>query len=75
MKSKPDAIYCTSYCNFGHRVRTGRPVGHECYVLPPAMLRAERDGDIERANKILHAHRARHGTGRTVVGRARLDNA
>jgi hypothetical protein len=38
-------IYCTTFCNFGHDVATGRPVGHECYVLDAKKLQRERDGD------------------------------
>ena len=38
------AIYATSFCNFGHDVLTGRPVGHECYVLHPEDLRIEARG-------------------------------
>ena len=37
--------YCTSFCNFAHRLRDGMPVNHECYVLNPAGLRAEMAGD------------------------------
>ena len=48
----PD-VFATSFCNQGHHLATGRPVGHECYVLPPAALRAERSGDVELANQIL----------------------
>lgn len=40
-------VYSTSYCNQGHWIDTGRPVGHECYVIPPRLLIAERDGDID----------------------------
>ena len=47
------AIYCTSYCNQGHRMSDGKPVGHECYVLPVKALEAERDGDVPKAIKIL----------------------
>ncbi len=46
-------IYCTTYCNKGHRMRDGKPVQHECYVLPPAALRAEVEGDFEKAQDIL----------------------
>jgi hypothetical protein len=46
-------IYCTSYCNFGHNMKTGRPIGHECRVIPPAALRAERAGDYGEAQRIL----------------------
>jgi hypothetical protein len=41
-------IYCTTFCNFAHDLKTGRPVGHECYILPPKDLRREmdaKDGD------------------------------
>jgi hypothetical protein len=46
MKEK---IYVTTFCNFGHRLSDGKPVDHECYILSPAALRAEREGDYERA--------------------------
>lgn len=47
-----NAIYCTSFCNKGHRVRDGKPVGHECYVLNPEALAAEMDGDYEKCREI-----------------------
>jgi hypothetical protein len=46
-------IYCTSYCNQGHRLSDGKPVDHECIILPPKALQAERDGDYEGAIDIL----------------------
>jgi hypothetical protein len=36
-------FYVTTFCNFAHDLDTGRPIGHECYVLPPEGLRRERD--------------------------------
>jgi hypothetical protein len=48
-----DNIFSTSFCNFGHDTTTGRPIDHECYVLPIAMLDAERRGDFNEANRIL----------------------
>jgi len=45
-------IYCTTYCNKGHRLSDGKPVDHECYVLPPKALQAEREGDYEMATVI-----------------------
>jgi hypothetical protein len=48
-----EVIYCTTYCNRGHVVQTGRPVGHECRVIPPKALRAEIDGDFKLAIEIL----------------------
>lgn len=35
------SVYCTSFCNHGHRLLDGKPVGHECYVLNPKVLRTE----------------------------------
>src|SRR5512147_186638 len=35
--------WCSTYCNRGHKMATGRPVGHECYIIPPRLLRLERD--------------------------------
>jgi len=48
-----EAIYCTTYCNRGHVVRTGRPVGYCCRVIPPKALRAEMAGDFGLAIEIL----------------------
>ena len=52
MKSSEIEIYCTSFCNHGHRMVDGKPVDHECYILPPAMLRAEMYGRFEEALNI-----------------------
>ena len=38
-------IYCTTFCNKGHRLDNGRPVAHECYVLDPKKLQAEARGE------------------------------
>jgi hypothetical protein len=67
------AVYATSFCNFGHDLRTGRPIGHECEILPPAALRAEREGDVPRAIEIMEQHRRRYGR-RYVRGRALKPN-
>ena len=34
--------YVTSYCNFAHRLNDGKPVEHECAILPPAALEVRR---------------------------------
>lgn len=47
--------YCTSYCNHGHDMRTGKPVAHACYVLPPRALELERDGHTDQAIEVLQA--------------------
>lgn len=51
------SIYCTTFCNSGHRLTDGKPVDHECYVLPPAALEAERKNDFESAWAIIEAVR------------------
>lgn len=57
--------YVTTFCNFSHVVETGRPIGHECYILPSAALRAERDGNTDRAIEILREK----GKGPIIRGR------
>lgn len=57
-------IFTTSFCNQGHYLKTGRPVDHECYILPPAMLEAERAGNTDLANSLLQAALSK---GRTTV--------
>jgi hypothetical protein len=37
-------IFCTAFCNQGHYLNSGRPVGHECYTIPPKFLHLERQG-------------------------------
>jgi hypothetical protein len=46
-------IYTPTYCNKGHLLEDGRPVDHECHVLPPEMLAAEREDDFARAIELL----------------------
>ena len=48
-----DKLYCSSFCNGAHRLADGKPVDHECYVLPTAALYAEREGDMDKANDII----------------------
>ena len=48
-------VYATTYCNHGHMLENGKPVSHECYVLPPAALEAECAGDFELAAQIISA--------------------
>ncbi len=57
--SKPQ-VYCSSYCNKGHRLSDGKPVGHECRIIPPTALKAERAGDYERAIASMKAATARY---------------
>lgn len=48
-----DKFYVTTFCNFAHRLKDGKPIGHECYVLPTEALCAERDGDMGRAQEVM----------------------
>lgn len=52
MEKKEQEYYCTSFCNRIHRMSDGKPVEHECYVLRPAALEAERSGDVSKALEI-----------------------
>ena len=49
-----EETFVTSYCDHAHRMSDGFPVGHECDILPPTMLVAERAGDMERAIEVYH---------------------
>jgi hypothetical protein len=55
-------FYVTTFCNRAHHVATGKPLEHECRVLPPAALQAEIAGEYEIAIALLRAdkHRARY---------------
>lgn len=66
-KEHGPAFYVTSFCNFAHDLDTGRPIGHECYVIPPALLRGEMAGKIDHAAWAKWAR----GPRRVVQGRAR----
>lgn len=46
-------IYCSTYCNRGHRMSDGMPIEHECRVIPVAALEAERAQDFELAIELL----------------------
>jgi hypothetical protein len=50
--------YVSTFCNFPHRVSDGKPVQHECRIIPPAALRAEMAGDFALAVEILSKTRA-----------------
>lgn len=48
-------FYITTYCNHAHRTSDGKPIDHECYILPASALAAERDDRISDAAEIIHA--------------------
>ena len=64
-------IYATTYCNKGHYVDTGKPVGHECITIPPAALRAEMEGDYDKAIEIMQKRRSGSASGRKPKKKAR----
>jgi hypothetical protein len=45
--------FLTSFCNKPHRLTDGKPVDHECYVLPPLALKQELSGDAEGASIVI----------------------
>lgn len=53
-------IYCTTYCNKGHRLSDGKPIQHECRILPQLALFAEQRGDYDTAIRILSNTPARY---------------
>ncbi len=48
-----NSFYVTTFCNFAHRLKDGKPLNHECYVLPPRALRLEWFGRFEEAIELL----------------------
>lgn len=48
-------VYCTTFCNMGHDLKTGKPVDHECYILNPLELAKEKLGLYGYEPKLLPA--------------------
>ena len=48
-------FYVTTYCNHPHRKNDGKPIGHECYIIPPDALQAAIDGDLPKAIALMEA--------------------
>lgn len=48
-------FYMTTYCNKAHRIVDGKPVDHQCYVIPPKALKLEMDGNVSAALVVLSA--------------------
>lgn len=46
-------FYVTSYCNKAHRICDGKPIEHECHVLPSKALRLEWFGNVDAAIEII----------------------
>ena len=45
--------YVTTYCNKAHDKADGKPIEHECRIIPVEALRAEWNGDFEAAIDII----------------------
>jgi hypothetical protein len=46
-----EEFYVTTFCNFAHRLSDGKPIEHECYIIPPKLLRTEME-DSEDAKEL-----------------------
>jgi len=55
--AKPNTVR-TAFCGRSHRLQDGLPLPHQCRVLPAEALRAELEGDLESARRILAVHAA-----------------
>lgn len=71
-KTSYDRPYLTSFCNKSHNLLTGRPLGHECYVLPPAAIQAEFEGNVDEAVEILAVSKMRIEDARRSDEKTRL---
>lgn len=49
----PKDFYVSTYCNFAHSMKSGKPIKHECRHIPPAALRLEREGLFTEASAIM----------------------
>ena len=38
-----EQVYFTSFCNMAHRMSDGKPIDHECYIIPPILLKSEKE--------------------------------
>ena len=56
----PPTFYVTSFCNQAHRLVDGKPIRHECRIIPPAALEAERAGDTDKAIELMKAKPAKY---------------
>ena len=53
MRWRMSDFYVSTYCNFAHDMETGEPIDHECVLIPPKALDAEREGDFDKAIEIM----------------------
>jgi hypothetical protein len=55
MNTQKPFLYVTTYCNKAHRMSDGKPVAHNCYVIPPKALELEYVGDYQRAIDVINS--------------------
>lgn len=48
-----EEAYTTSFCNKPHCLYTGKPISHECFIIPVQVLELEMIGDMDAANDIM----------------------
>ena len=53
-------FYVTTYCNKAHRCSDGKPIKHECRILPHQAIAAERSGDYARAIELISNDKPRY---------------
>ncbi len=58
----PSAVVVTTFCNRAHLL-DGRPLDHECFVLPPEALRAEDAEDYQSACDLLNGRELKPHSG------------
>lgn len=57
--------YVTTFCNFAHDLDDGKPIAHECWILPKNALEYERRGEHASAHEAIAKWR-RKGNCRTM---------
>lgn len=55
--SQRTRFYVSTYCNSPHRLTDGKPIEHECRIIPPAALKAEMEDDFHKAIQIMREDR------------------
>jgi hypothetical protein len=62
--------YVTTFCNFPHDLKDGKPIEHECYILRPAMLQMEAEQGAEAVQEYMRKVGARFRTN-TIMRRGK----
>lgn len=46
-------VWCATYCNKAHRTSDGKPIKHECRIIPPRAIAADMAGNAKAASQIM----------------------